>query len=94
MARGGDQRDGKQRTRVERGAGMLAPAAAAQERQCPALGHEQLAHRDILAARGRHAHGVPGVDDLVVGLGHQAQPPIDERAAFVLVDGDGKHVPI
>jgi hypothetical protein len=72
---------------------MLASAATAQERQRPTLGHKQLADRDILAARRRHAHGVPGIDDLVVRLGHQAQPPIDGRATFILVDGDGQHVP-
>ena len=72
---------------------MLAPAAAPQERQRPPLRHEQLAHRNILAARSRHAHGVPGVDDLVIGLGHEAQPPINGRAAVLLIDAHRQHVP-
>ena len=73
---------------------MLATAPAALQRQRAALRHEQLGDGDVLAARGGHAHGVPGVDDLVVGLRHQAQPPVDRRLAVVAVDGDGQHVPV
>src|SRR5439155_13340215 len=59
-----------------------------------ALGDEPLGDGDVLAAGGGHAHGVPGVDDLVVGLRHQAQAPVDRRLAVVAIDGDGQHVPI
>jgi hypothetical protein len=45
---------------------MLEPAAAERQSQRATLGHEALGDRDVLAAGGRHAHGVPGVDDLVV----------------------------
>ena len=79
---------------VERRARMLEAAAAALQRQRAALGHEQLGDRDVLAAGRRHAHGVPGVDDLVVGLRHQAQPPVDRRLAVVAIDRDGQHVPV
>ena len=79
---------------VERGAGVLAPAAAELQGEGAALGHEQVGDGDVLAAGGAHAHGVPGVDDLVVGLRHQAQPPVDGRLAVVAVDGDGQHVPV
>src|ERR1700730_19470906 len=93
MTGGGYDRNAKQRTRRERRAGMIEPAAATRERQRTALRHKQLANRDILAAGGRHAHGEPGIDDLVIGLGHRAEPPV-HGFATVVVDGDVQYVPV
>ena len=74
--------------------GCSSPPRQRTQGQRAALGHEALRHRDVLAARADHAHRVPRVDDLVVALGHQAQPPVERRLAVVAVDGDGEHVPL
>src|SRR5262249_49916228 len=87
-------RDTVERTAGERRTRMLRAAAAALQWQRSAPWHEQLIDHDVLAARSSHAHGVPAVDNLVVGLGYQAQAPVDWRVAGIAIDGNGQHIPI
>src|SRR5437868_502180 len=88
-----DDRHAKERTVVERSAGMLETAAAAGEREGAALWNEHLLHLDVLTAGADHSHRVPGIDDDIVFLRHEAQPPVDRCLSIVAVHGDGEHVP-
>jgi hypothetical protein len=66
MARCRDQRDRKESAGVERGAGMLAPPRQPQRASARRSGtNSSLAS---VALPSRHTHGVPGVDDLVIGF--------------------------
>ena len=78
--------------RLSAAARMVVSAAAFAERERAAVRHEHLVRRDVLAAGRRHAHRVPGVDDLVVGLRHHAEPRVDRLVA--VEHRGGEHVPV
>src|SRR3989442_6784362 len=90
---GGDGR-WEERPAVELGPRVLTAAAAARKRERAPLRNEDLLHLDVLAAGADHAHRVPGVDDPVVALRHDAEAPIDRRLDIVAVDDDREHVPV
>src|SRR6266513_6336649 len=96
---GGDDRYPEERTGVEFATGVPRAAAAQLQGERAPLRNEDLLHLDVLAAGADHAHRVPRVDDLVLGLRHHAEAPshwgfTSRRLAVLAVDRDREHVPV